>query len=868
VRGVNCGPPASRRRCGYCRAAGALLALGLIWARASVSAAESRSVKLGDRILIHGREYFVENIVDGKLVLTPPRPPTASMGAFIRPVDASAENSQSSAGRTARKMIDGSGWGETFPGSGVYVHTANVYADGGSMWNGKWNSWLLFDLGREHNVDGVYVWNYNEPRGWNTRSVREVEALYSSDNEELTRVGILKFDKASARDDYEGQAVPFDRTVRARWFKFRIRSNYRGGEMSGIAEVRFSNADEKARATAPGEWKPKYDRPRHPRLEPGERLEGAENVVFPDDAGVIDVTKPPYGARGDGTTDDTAAIQRALDDYPARGAIIYLPNGVYLVSDTLRWGGTQGQQKQTVLWGQSRKGTVVRLRDDCPGFENPRRSKGVIYTGQRPAQRFGNEIRNLTVDTGVGNPGATGIQFIANNHGGVWDVTVLSGDGRGVVGFDMGYTDEQGPCLVKRVRVLGFDVGVRVATSVASETLEHVTLEHQNVVGFRNEGQPCTVRGLRSLNEVPAFHAAGGFTVLVDCEFTGTGNSSSRPAVIEDATLVVRDLRTTGYRVAIRRLRGDKVAVKGPNVREFHSKPPVGLFGPPAPPLRLPVRETPEVPWDDLADWIAPQRFGAAADDGEDDSRAIQAAIDSGKPTVYLPRGSYHVGETVVLRGKVRRLIGCKARIHVAGELRGRKQPVFKLGDGDEPVVVVEEIITDFSRGPYWFMEHEGARTLVMRSLGINFQGAHAYHGRGAGTVFLEDVVGRWFRFGDQTVWARQFNPEGDGTHVVNDGGTLWILGLKTEGGGTLVETRGGGRTEVLGGFSYSVGRIDESPMFLVDNARASVSFAEVCFTRKSFPVIAREIRGGRTREMRKDDPRWRGSFTLFSAGR
>jgi hypothetical protein len=63
-------------------------------------------------------------------------------------------------------------------------------------------------------------------------------------------------------------------------------------------------------------------------------------------------------------------------------------------------------------------------------------------------------------------------------------------------------------------------------------------------------------------------------------------------------------------------------------------------------------------------------------------------------------------------------------------------------------------------------------------------------------------VVGREFRFQGQTVWARQFNVEGDGLHVANDGGTLWILGYKTEGGGTLMETTGGGRTEVLGGFS------------------------------------------------------------------
>jgi len=887
--------------------AGALLAWGLGAGHALAAAPAGKSVKIGEKIVIHGREYYVENILDGKLLLTPPMPPTASLGAFIQPADAAAQDSQSQAGRTPRKMIDGSGWGETFPGSGVYVHCADVYAGGGSMWNGKWSSWLLFDLGREYNVNGMYVWNYNEPGGWNTRGIREAEVLCSSDrkgeapaepswpgerssagaspsrgNEKFRSLGVFKLKMAPGRDDYQGEAVPFGKTVRARYFKLQIKSNYRGGEMSGLSEARFSNADEKAEVVAPGAWKPQYDRPQHPALKLGQPLEGAENIAFPADAGVVDVTRPPYNAQGDGVTDDTAAIQRALDDYPDRCAILYLPNGVYLISDTLRWGGTPGQQKQTVLWGQSQRGTVLKLRDDCPGFENPKKPKAVLYTGRAPAQRFGNEIHNLTVDTGAGNPGACGVQFIANNQGGMYDVTILSGDGQGVFGLDMGYTDEQGPCLIKRVRVLGFDVGVRVATSVASETLEHITVEHQNVVGFRNEGQPCTVRDLRSTNEVPAFHATGGFSVLVDCEWKGIGKAASAPALIEDATVVVRNLKTSGYGVAIRRLRlstssgrpepaegrGDRADVTGPNVAEFYSKPPVGLSEPAGKPLCLPVKETPEVPWDSLADWVAPQRFGAVADDGKDDTQAIQAAIDAGKPTVYLPRGSYHVSDTIILRGKVRRLVGCKATIHVAGDLRKQEKPVFRFEDGDEPTVVVEEINTDFSSGPYWFMEHAARRALVLRCLGINFQGAHAYHGSGTGPVFIEDVVGRWFRFNRQDVWARQFNPEGDGTHILNDGGTVWILGLKTEGGGTLIETRNGGRTEVLGGFSYTVGRIDPSPMFLIDNARASISFAEVCFTGKPFPIVARETRDGRTQEIRADDPRWRGAFALLTAGR
>jgi len=799
-----------------------------------------------------------------------PARPTQSLGAFITPTDAWASSSQTAAGRTPHKLIDGSGWGESRPGSGVYVHTSDVGSDGNCMWNGDPDSWLVFDLGRPCRINGVYVWNYNEGGGWNSRGVKGMAIFASSDGKAFRPVGTFTLAEASGRDDDAGQVVPFPAVAQARYFKFQIRSNYKGGENSGLAEVRFSNAEAKALTVRPIAWKPTYARPRYPNRGLGQPLAGAENIVYPADAGVVDVTQAPYFARGDGKADDTAAIQKALDDHPSQGAILYLPNGVYLVSDTLHWphgGNPGGEEKETVLQGQSRVGTVLLLRDRCPGFGDARHPKAPLYTGKGPAQRFGNEIHNLTVDTGVGNPGACGIQFIANNQGGVYDVSIVSGDGQGVIGLDMGYTDEQGPCLIKNVSVRGFDLGVHVATSVASETLEHITLAGQNKAGLRNDGQPCTVRDLRSTNTVSAFVAAGGFSVLVGAHLKGTGAASGQPAVVAEAPLSARDIVTTGYKIALADRVGSRRDLAGPNIPLFLSKPAASLFGPPGPPLALPVRETPEAPWDKPSAWAAPQKYGAKADSDQDASAAIQQAIDSGATTVYLPRGDYKIGHTVVVRGNVRRIIGCKANLSIVAPLNGQAQPVFRFGDGAQPVVTVEGMNTDFGGGPFYFVEDNSARTLVLRRLAINFQAADAFHGQGPGTVFLEDVVGRYFRFHGETVWARQFNPEGDGLHVLNDGGTLWILGLKTEGGGTLLETRSGGRTELLGSFSYTTDQGKLAPMLVVIDSQAAFSFSEVCYSGDPFATIVRETRGGETREMTRTDPRWGGHLTLFTAG-
>ncbi len=573
----------------------------------------------------------------------------------------------------------------------------------------------------------------------------------------------------------------------------------------------------------------------------------AQDITFPPDAGVVDVTKPPYDARGDGRTDDTAAIQRALSDHPNQGAIIYLPAGTYLVSDTLRWPhGSRGgmEEKNTILQGQHRDKVVLRFKDGVAA--DPSKPKAMIWTGRKPAQRFRNAVRDLTFDTGRGNPGAVGAQFMANNQGCMRDVLIRSGDGRGLIGLDLGYSDENGPCLIRNVHVAGFDVGIRTAFAVDSIVMEHVTVEGQGRCGFENRGQCVSVRGFRSTNEVPAVvNAAGpGLMTLVDSVLTGKGGAKDRAAVSSEAALFLRDVSAPGY---ARVLEGSDT-----DGREFVSHPVLSLFGPARGSLRLPVRETPDVPWDPLPDWISPLQHGGRPDDKEDDTAAIQAAVDSGKTTVYLPRGAWLVSGTVSVRGRVRRVIGCEASILLGKEARTREAPVFRIEDGASDVLVMERFRGGYEQGPFVRFEHASKRTLVLRSLTCG-QGS-AYRNTGGGALFVEDVVGPDWRFGKQQVWARQLNVENEGTHVLNDGGTLWILGFKTERGGTLIDTRGGGRTEVLGGFCYATSGPKTDPMFVVREASLSVTIGESCFNRNPFETLVSETRDGVTKTLRKGE--------------
>jgi hypothetical protein len=573
----------------------------------------------------------------------------------------------------------------------------------------------------------------------------------------------------------------------------------------------------------------------------------AESIQFPPDSGVVDVTRSPYFAKGDGRTDDTEAIQQAMYDHPNQNAIIYLPNGTYRLSAPLRWpGGTneETRQRATILQGQSRTGTVVRLMDYAPGFGAGGRGQAMIWMGGDPAMRVRNALRNLTVHTGIGNPGASGVAVNANHQGGVRDVTIISGDkGDGPVGLDLTHAETIGPLLIQNVRVEGFDYGLRTAYSVNSCTIEHLELVKQGTAGIRNSGQTLNLRDLRSTNAVPALVNSDtvGAVTLVDAVLHGLPSRRPYSAIVNRGFLFARSVSTSGITNVIESRVAAVTNIPGPLITEFHSHPRLAMF--PALPtsLNLPVEETPKVPDDPLSAWAGPQTHGGVAGDGQDDSSAIQQAIDSGATTVYLPRGNWQVNQTIELRGAVRRIVGCEALL-INGSLGSR--PIFKVVDGDSPVVVIERLEVQNPLGP--LVENNSGRKLVLSS--CHNAGALL---TGKGPLFLEDVSSlQPWKIRGQSVWARQWDVEVEGPKIVNEGGTLWIFGLKTEKPGTVISTLAQGRTELLGALVVANGGIKEAPLFSLQDASGSFTASEVAFQGNPFATIVRETRAADVRKL------------------
>lgn len=642
-----------------------------------------------------------------------------------------------------------------------------------------------------------------------------------------------------------------------------------------------------------------------------------ENIVFPANAAaVVDVTKPPYNCDRTGRIDCTEALVRALDDilrptlltqkalvkemesdprqdyvhplgvenrkvkgvvnaiFPIHlspSKILYFPNGTYRVSDTICYtfddlhnSHHNELNRQIIVRGQSESGTIIRLSDACAGFEAGA-DKPVFSFIRKGGSNvaMANMFEHITINTGAGNPGASGLRFFSNNTGAVRHVSVVSDDPdkAGSVGILCDHSNFSGS-FFQHVSVDGFDYGVQVLPHKMYCVFEHVVVTNQKKAGFLVDETPVSIRGLKSVNGVPSLELSGsaGHVVLLDSELTfaaGTegadGTEPEKCTAIEHrhGVLFARNVRVAGYRSAVERF--GRVVLGGASIDEYSSH---GVFaastGRIKKSLNLPVEETPMIPWEqDLTQWTCVNDFGARGDGVTDSTAAIRAAIGSGKKVIYFQPGRYVIDGQIRVPATVERINFMFCDLVAGEKLQAMDgQGAFKIeGNSDTPLLIEDLFAFEEYRGRQYFIEHACTRTVVLSDLHTQI-GAMYINSVSGGKVFIENVCctdqfepnPNCYRFTGQKVWARQLNPERANPQVINEGSQLWVLGFKTEGRGVGFHTRNHGSTEVMGGVINFGGEV--TPFLINDNSRVAISCASRGMKTPAFKNFAREIRG------------------------
>ena len=149
-------------------------------------------------------------------------------------------------------------------------------------------------------------------------------------------------------------------------------------------------------------------------------------AILPLPASSAWVNVHDLGVKGDGATDDTGALQNAIDSH----RVLYLPAGHYVVRDTLRL------KRDSVLIGLHPTLTQIDLLDQTAGYQGVGAPKAVILAP--PSGE--NIISGIGVFTGGINPRAVAVLWKAGERSLIDDVRFLGGHGSGSNPYNNNHT--------------------------------------------------------------------------------------------------------------------------------------------------------------------------------------------------------------------------------------------------------------------------------------------------------------------------------------------------------------------------------------------------------------------------------------------
>src|SRR5947207_8352596 len=403
----------------------------------------------------------------------------------------------------------------------------------------------------------------------------------------------------------------------------------------------------------------------------------------PDDPAAVYVTPQEFGVRGDGTSDDTAGIQAAIDKAGAGfgGGIVFLPSGRYRLSRTIYiWSGVR-------VIGHGPTRPVLTLADNTPGYQ-----KGiglmVLFSGGRPAaagrggsggrgripfpppgtvppnenvadanqNTFYSAMINIDMDIGSGNPAAIAIRCHVAQHGVLSHMDLHVGSG--LAGLtEIGNVAEDLHVYGGRYGILTTNTSpfwpFALIDSVFDGQRDAAIREHMaglTLIRDTVRNVPVGIEIDREYSDElwikdSRFENVSQAALLISNETNAMTQVGVENAICSNVPVFAR-LRESGrtyaaagaiYRVQ-RYSHGTIVASEGTAENVF------GALRAAPEPLPAALRPAPA-----SDTWTNVRTLGAKGDGQADDTEAIQKAIAAHR-VLYFPSGSYKVRDTIALK--------------------------------------------------------------------------------------------------------------------------------------------------------------------------------------------------------------------------
>lgn len=575
------------------------------------------------------------------------------------------------------------------------------------------------------------------------------------------------------------------------------------------------------------------------------------NEVYPQSPGVstvrslliqnggrlYNVKNPPSGrpaAVGNGVTDDTAALRSAIDyiaeknraagigegtDFFEDIYTIYIPNGTYLVSNSLHYTGnlikdnalpgnpTRGGFQGLQIVGQSRESTIIKVASSSTAFNNSASPAPVLsWSRWDIGEEFNNwpakaKLANLTIDTS-NKPGAIGLDFYGANNSRIDNIRLI---GAGPIGLHIRVDTTHG--YYSNIIVDGFALGIAVkmdhANGVSNMSFEYVTLQNQTQAGIYADKCSSNFRKIFYNGAAPAVKVTNDpsdtttwqpMVVLTDSDFISSVGGNSNPAIdiATNAHAFVRGVTTSGFNVAIRK--GGATAVAGPSVSEYLPGPITSYSAQrvrsgDTRSLNLPVEEWPVMSWQaNFANWAVVDEY---QQNGESDTVAAQAALNSGALVVVFKRLSYNITSTLTVPYTVKRILG------MGTTLTGSGTKFNVNGVGSDPLIFDNinfngDINHSNNRTALYEMPRavsiSGSTSPSRHTVFVN-GGGYIVRGGPSQQLTNVDLFARWYNVELATDWRI----------TAGAGSRAWIFGLKTEKLYSTLRAQNGGMLEVLG---------------------------------------------------------------------